>query len=153
MKQYDMQGTLDQAFQMVDECTLGHADATEWVVIHSQLLDEESGRCAMSPPMLAMDWGVAKTVLNSLIEAAITSRSSVQDQCWLARLEDEPDSLRIGIFDDFGERVPATEIFLLMDKRKLTQKVYHEMYVKSATGTREVREMPFPEPPKKPMMH
>lgn len=153
MKQYDMQGTIDQARLMVEEAALSHSDATEWVIIHSQLLDEDTGRCAMSPPMLSMDWDVAKTVFNSLIEAALGARSSVQDQCWLARLEDEETHLRVGVFDEFGPGVPPSEMFLIMDKRRMTQKLYHDMYVRSATGFSEVREMPFPDAPKKPVMH
>ncbi|ECZ5235302.1 hypothetical protein AH156_20120 [Salmonella enterica subsp. enterica serovar Enteritidis] len=153
MKQYDEEGTIDKAVEMLDQSKLAQTDATEWVIIHSQLLDKETGRCAMSPPMLSMHWDVAKTVYQSLIEAALDARSRTQDECWLALLQDETEVMRAGIFDELGHDVVPQEVFTIMDKRMMTHQLYNDMYVKSATGQREVREMPFPEPPQKRQFH
>lgn len=142
----------DQAATFAEFANVGKGNATEWVVIHMQLIDEETGRCAVSPPMCAMTWEMGKTIFNSLIEAALISLRTRQ-HIWLAKLEDSPAALRVGFFPEKRADVVPVELVVLMDKRELTAELYEEMYLKDANCKTFVRELPLPEAAPKKTFH
>ena len=145
--------SLEQARQIIDNCELSRSDATEWLVLHSQLTDPDQRRCAVSPPMLALDFGVAKNIFHSLVHAALEGLSRTHEQAWLAKLVDEGERLQMGIFTEYGPQAVPVEIFILMDRKGLSWEMYDDLYVKGSTGYTEVREMPLPETPKPTVMH
>ncbi|EDL8063714.1 hypothetical protein CTA21_16305 [Salmonella enterica] len=126
---------------------LAQTDAAEWLVFHSFLIDEESGRCGISPPMLAMTWDMAQTVFNSMLQESLAKMSEQYDQAWFARMVNTPQELHVGVFPKQGEGYPL-EVMMLMDRRHMTMERYKEFYEKHATGETTVMEMRDPSHPR-----
>ncbi|EMD0638828.1 hypothetical protein VPZ60_004244 [Salmonella enterica] len=145
MKRPDCNDALVQASAITEHCQLSKGDAVEWVVMHSQLIDPEEHRCAVSPPMLALNWDVARTVFNSLLEAALVQLQQNQDEAWLAKMMDTHSRLQLGLFHEYGPGAIPQELFILMDRRELTAEMYDDLYISGRTGTVEVRELPMPD--------
>lgn len=152
MKRPDSNEALFQARNITEQCVLSKGDAVEWVVVHSQLTDMENSRCAVSPPMLALDWGVAKTVFNSLLEASLEHMRHTHSEAWLAKLVDDDERLQLGLFTEYGPQAVPQELFILMDRKALTWEMYDDLYVSGGTGGVEIRELPLPEA-KKAVLH
>lgn len=138
---------------------LKDSDATEWVIFHSYLVDPETGRCAISPPMLALNFDIAQTVFNSLLENGLEAMRQQFDQAYFARMVDDNDEMRVGIFAEMGEKQYPQEIMIIMDRRKMTYELYDQLYIHSATGKTTVSEITIREkepstfPPEKPVIH
>lgn len=128
---------------MAKTSQLADSDAKEWLVLHSYLTDKETGKCAISPPMLALTWDMAVTVFDSLIEAALGNMGRKQGEAFLARLEDTEASLRVGIFAEMSEKAYPEEVFMLLDRRAMTMELYTDMYLKGTTGGTFVAEIPI----------
>ncbi|EGD6457271.1 hypothetical protein IAJ44_004332 [Salmonella enterica] len=138
------------------ESELAKSDASEWVIIHSFLVDKEERRCCVSPPMLALKWQIAETVFNSLLkEGLMNVARQAEGHAWLARLNNEKDVFRVGIFKEHDPEGVPEEVLMLMDRRSLTDEIYHDLYVKDTTGEVSVVEVPLhaPKVPPKPVYH
>ncbi|ENQ1546089.1 hypothetical protein ACEOHC_003901 [Salmonella enterica] len=122
---------------------LSRSDATEWLIFHSYLIDEKTGRCGISPPMLALTWDMALTVFNALMKESLAKMAETYDRAYFARLENSPEQLRVGVFAKMGEGYPV-EGMMLMDRRNLTMDLYNEFYVNGSTGETTVVAMPDP---------
>lgn len=123
---------------------LAQSDTQEWLIFHSFLSDEDSGKCAISPPMLALTWEMAQTVFNSLLEAALENMSQQYDRAYFARIEDSGTELRVGVFDQLNEQAYPKEVISLMDRRALSMELYRKYYYEHATGITTVSELPMP---------
>ncbi|ELK5289361.1 hypothetical protein Q6670_004028 [Salmonella enterica] len=152
MKRPDNDDALHMARNITKQCLLTKGDAVEWVVMHSQLVDSEESRCAVSPPMLALDWEVARTVFNSLLEASLEHMRNMYSEAWLAKLVDDSERLQLGLFTEYGPQAVPQELFILMDRKALTPEMYDDLYISGRTGKVEVRELPLPEM-KKTVLH
>ncbi|EIP9221060.1 hypothetical protein LT875_002507 [Salmonella enterica] len=122
---------------------LAKSDATEWLIFHTYLIDPETGRCGISPPMLALTWDMALTVFNALMNESLANMSERYDRAYFARIENSPEQLRVGVFAKMGEGYPV-EGMMLMDRRHLTLELYKQFYEHDATGETTVVEMGNP---------
>ncbi|EPT1451898.1 hypothetical protein ACVOZ6_003486 [Escherichia coli] len=143
LKETELEDMPEALEQFVETCELRKSDATEWLVFHSYLIDDNSGRCGISPPMLALTWDMAKVVFNSLLEEALENMSRNYDRAFFARMENSPEQLRVGVFPKMGEGFPI-EAIMLMDRRCLTMELYDKFYVQHNTGEMVTKEMRDP---------
>ncbi|EBA6160823.1 hypothetical protein BIW22_24865 [Salmonella enterica] len=142
----------DQVGLFAQESKLATSDATEWVVIHSYIPDNETERCCVSPPMLALKWEMAQVVFNSLLEESVMNTARKHGDAFICQFNDDPDVLRLGVFKEYGHHVQPEEVMMLMDRRALTDELYFEMYLKDGPGDTVVMEMPV-RPEAAPIVH
>ncbi|EAB4417321.1 hypothetical protein D7B12_17985 [Salmonella enterica] len=148
MKQVDPKDMASALKAFARDSALAKSDATEWLVFHSYLIDAETGRCGISPPMLALTWDVAVVVFNSLLEESLSKMSREHNRAYFARLTNDPDELRVGVFPEMltpeGGGTFPLEAMMIMDRRKLTMDLYNEFYAHHVTGDMSVLEIADP---------
>ena len=109
-------------FAFVENAPVGQTDTMEWVVIHST-------PDSLSPPMLAKNWEQAKLLFNSVLDASLMMLAGETSCAAVVCLESNPERLRLGVFTQYGRRAVPNQMFLLMDKRQLTQELYDKWYL------------------------
>lgn len=155
----DYEAMPEELANFIATSQLKESDATEWLIFHSYLVDHKTGRCAISPPMLALNFDVAQTVYNSLLENGLESMRQQYDQAYFARMVDNSDEMRVGIFAELNEKQYPLEVMIIMDRRKMTYEMYDQLYIHSTTGKTTVSEFAIREkepstfPPEKPILH
>ncbi|EHS7647088.1 hypothetical protein KWH26_003698 [Salmonella enterica] len=137
------------------DAKIASATATEWVVVHSYLVDEEAGRASVSPPMLALKWDMAAVIFNSLLEEGMRNTAIRHRDAWLAVLNNEDDVFRVGIFSKKGPDEYPEEVLMCLDRRSLTEEMYYDMYLKEGPGETIVQDVPIfaKDAPAKPQLH
>ena len=146
----------DQSPDVIKGCELSKSDATEWVVIHSFLVSEDEKRCCVSPPMLALKWEMAQVVFNSLLREGLMNTAQRGDgNAYLCRLNNEKDVFRVGIYNECDPEAVPEEVLMVMDRRSLTDEIYHELYIKDGIGETAVMDVQIVPPvePAKPVLH
>ncbi|ENE5752126.1 hypothetical protein ACFLMW_003806 [Salmonella enterica] len=146
---------IDDIGVFIRDSALAGSDATEWVIIHSFLIDEDKGRASVSPPMLAMKWNMGTVIFNSLLEEAMRNTAINYRDAYLAVLDNEKDVFRLGIFPEKRTDIYPLEVIAMMDRRMLTDDMYFDLYLKEGPGETQVFEMPInpQQAPKGPVLH
>ncbi|EON2339005.1 hypothetical protein ACLLKL_001975 [Escherichia coli] len=146
---------IDDIGTFIRDSVLAGSDATEWVIIHSFLIDDEAGRASVSPPMLAMKWNMGTVIFNSLLEQGMRNVAMTHTDAYLAIMNNEKDVFRLGIYTEKRTDIYPVEVLAMIDRRSLTDEMYHDLYLKEGPGETQVYEIPInpAQAEKEPVLH
>ncbi|ECN9265181.1 TPA: hypothetical protein ACODIZ_003623 [Salmonella enterica subsp. enterica serovar Newport] len=134
---------VDDLGSFVRESKIAASGCSEWVIVHSFLIDEDKGRASVSPPMLALKWEMAQVIFNSLLEEGMRNVAVHFSDAYLAVMDNHDDMFRLGIFPEMSTEVYPLEVLMLLDRRSLSDEMYYDLYLKEGPGETKVYEVPI----------